>query len=109
MKTLKEIYSEIGVSRRAIQGYENAGLVRATAKNKYGHLLYDQSARDRIERIKLFQDLGFTIKEISELIDAPKVILKPRLEKQVQLITNEIEQKKCILQRAKLLIEETER
>ena len=42
MKKLNEVCRDTGVSRRAVQGYENAGLVRATAKNKYGHLLYGE-------------------------------------------------------------------
>lgn len=51
MKTLKEVCTELGVSRRAIQGYEAVGLVKATRKNKYGYLLYNQYAQERIERI----------------------------------------------------------
>ena len=108
MKTLKEVCVEFGVSRRAIQGYEDAGLVKATRKNKYGYLLYNQSARERIERIKMFQDLGFTVKEIALLIDAPKEVLKPRLEEQVQKLTIELEHKKWAIQRAKELIEEVD-
>ena len=42
------------------------------------------------------------------LIDAPKEILKPRLEEQVQIITAELEQKKWALQRAQELIAEVE-
>lgn len=109
MKTLKEVCTELDVSRRAVQGYEEAGLVKATKKNKYGHLLYNQNAQERIERVKLFQDLGFSIKEICALIDAPKEILKPRLEQQVQIISDELEQKKWALQRAKELIAETDK
>ena len=108
MKTLKEVCVELDVSRRAVQGYEKAGLVKATRKNKYGYLLYNQNAQKRIERIKLFQDLGFTIKEICMLIDAPKEILKPKLEERVRIIEAELVQKKWALKRAKELIEETE-
>ena len=42
------------------------------------------------------------------MIDAPKEILKPRLEEQVQIITAELEQKKWALQRAQELIAEVE-
>jgi len=69
-KTLNELHMELGVSRRAVQGYEKAGLVSASGKNKYGHLLYDEKAPERIARIKLFQQLGFSIKEIRTLMDA---------------------------------------
>ena len=83
--------------------------LKPQGKNKYGYLLYNQKAQERIERIKLFQDLGFSIKEICILIDAPKEILKLRLEEQVQVITVELEQKKWALKRAKDLIAETDK
>ena len=38
--TLQEVCKFTGVSRRAIQGYEKAGLVSATERNERGHLLY---------------------------------------------------------------------
>ena len=105
MKTLKETCVELGVSRRAVQGYEAAGLVKATRKNKYGYLLYNQHARDRIEQIKFFQDLGFSIKEITILIDAPKEVLKLKLEEQVLKLTEELDNKAYAIQKAKALIE----
>ena len=42
--TLREICLSIGVSRRAVQGYEKAKLVSDTGKTKRGHLLYDRLA-----------------------------------------------------------------
>ena len=62
--TLREICKALEVSRRAVQGYEKAGLVSATGRNKYGHLLYDEAAMLRIEQIKFYQQLGFSIKSV---------------------------------------------
>ena len=104
MKTLKEVCFELGVSRRAVQGYEDAGLVRATRKNKYGHLLYNRRAQDRIERIKFFQDLGFSIKEIIDLIDASEAVLKPRLVEQVRRLEEKVAKDEQTIQQAKELI-----
>ena len=50
---LREVCELVGVTRRAIQGYEKSGLVAATGKNKMGHLLYDKTAIDTIKEIKL--------------------------------------------------------
>ena len=69
--TLREICETLGVFRRALQGYEKAGLVTASGRNKYGHLLYDKDAEMRIAQIKFYQQLGFSIKEITMIIDAP--------------------------------------
>ena len=61
---LREICELTGVTRRAVQGYEKEGLMKPSSKNKQGYLLYDQEAVVRIKEIKLFQERGFTLKEI---------------------------------------------
>lgn len=87
--TLREICEALEVSRRAVQGYEKAGLVSATGRNKYGYLLYDEAAMLRIARIKFYQQLGFSIKEIIGIIDAPNILVKAALEAQVQKLKRE--------------------
>ena len=66
--TLKEVCKNLGVTRRAVQGYEKAGLVSPVGKNKYGYLLYEEAAIEKIRSIKMYQDFGFAIKEIKELL-----------------------------------------
>lgn len=87
--TLREICETLGVSRRALQGYEKAGLVTASGRNKYGHLLYDKDAEMRIAQIKFYQQPGFTIKEITRIIDAPEAELRSALEQRVQKLREE--------------------
>ena len=87
--TLHELCDSLGVSRRAVQGYEKAGLVSPVGKNVRGYLLYDKNTQERINRIKLYQQFGFTIKEITWLIDAPVDELKNALEKQVEKMKEE--------------------
>lgn len=82
--TLREVCDTVIVSRRAIQGYEKAGLVSASGRNERGYLLYDANSQERIRQIKLFQQLGFSIKEIKEIIDAPNHTIKATLEEQVE-------------------------
>ena len=77
-KTLHELCDELRVTRRVIQGYEKAGLVSATGRNKYGHLLYNEKAQERIVQIRMYQQLGFSIREIKELIDAPDSFVKAK-------------------------------
>lgn len=104
MKTLKEVCVECGVTRRTIQGYEEMGLVIATSKNKYGHLLYDQKARERISRIRLYQQLGFAKKEIKDIIDAPKHVVKETLEKQLMVLKQEQAMKELLIEKVKEIL-----
>ena len=104
MKTLKEVCSECGVTRRTIQGYEEMGLVIATEKNKYGHLLYDQQTRERISKIRLYQQLGFSKKEIKDIIDAPNHVVKAALEKQLLFLKQEQEMKELLIEKVNELL-----
>ncbi len=88
--TLREVCQSLGVSRRAVQGYEKAKLVSASAKTESGYLLYNDSARERIKQIKLFQDMGFSIKEIKSIIDAPADIKRPALVHRKEKLNEEI-------------------
>ena len=103
-KTLSEVCSVLEVSRRAVQGYENAGLVSATGKNKYGHLLYDEEAQRRIKQIRPLQQLGFKVKEIKEIIDAPDEVLRKAVERQIESLKAEIEYKEEIIRQAKNMV-----
>ena len=106
LKTLQEICKVLGVTRRAVQGYEAAGLVTATTRNKYGYLLYGEVEQKRIGKIKLYQQFGFKIKEIKYLIDAPNHIAKEALERQVEKLKEEHKQIDMLIVKAEALIEE---
>lgn len=103
--TLREVGDAVDVSRRAVQGYEKVGLVSASGKNEYGHLLYDASSQERIKKIKFFQQLGFTVREIQNIIDAPNELLKSALEERVKKLKAEKEYMECLISRANEFIE----
>ena len=104
-KTLQEIYNTLGITRRAIQGYEEIGLVRASDKNKYGYLLYGESELKRIEKIKMYQEFGFKLKEIKEIIDAP-ILVMAALERRVEELKKEREKFNTLILQAEALIKE---
>lgn len=100
-KTLSEVCSVLEVSRRAVQGYENAGLVSATGKNKYGYLLYDEDAQRRIKQIKLLQQLGFRVKEIKDIIDAPEEVAAEAIKRKIEQMDDIIRQKEDAVRQAR--------
>lgn len=102
--TLRELCDSLDVSRRAVQGYEKAGLVSAVGKNERGYLLYNEEAKDKIERIKLYQQFGFTIKEIRWLMTAPASELKKSLEMQVEKMKGEKREIDALIEKAYELI-----
>lgn len=102
---LREVCDTLKVSRRAVQGYEKAGLVCASGKNRYGYLIYDEHAQERIRQIKLFQQLSFTLKEIKEIIDAPNPVVKAALEERVEKLQEKREDLDELISKAYELIE----
>lgn len=103
-KTLREVCEAYGVSRRAVQGYEKAGLVAASGRNERGHLLYDEKCQERIQQIKLYQQLGFKVREIKELFHASDSDLKEALEIQVVRLSDEKREKEILIEKAYALI-----
>lgn len=103
--TLREICEQTGVSRRAIQGYEKAKLVSSVGRNGRGHLLYDKKSKERIQLIKLFQQLGFTIRDIQKIIDSPKDVLKAAIEARVDRLNEKKAEIDILIERAYRLIE----
>lgn len=95
-KTLREVCLELSVSRRAIQGYEKMGLVNPTSKNERGYLMYDYAEIQRISKVMLFQEFGFSLAEIKSIIDAPKEVVKDNIIDKID-----------VLKRKRKLLEET--
>lgn len=78
-KILREVCEMYQISRRSIQEYEKAGILSPSSRTAQGYLLYDENARKRIVRIRLLQDIGFTLRELKEVIDGPEDEMKREL------------------------------
>jgi DNA-binding transcriptional MerR regulator len=65
---IKELAIKAGVSIQSIRFYERQGLLREPPRTSSGYRNYSQSDAERIAFIKWCQPLGFTLKEVSELI-----------------------------------------
>lgn len=105
--TLREVCNSLGVSRRTVQGYEKAGLVKPTGKTERGYLFYDEKTRERIREIRLFQEIGFTRKEIAYIIDASDNIRKEALERQLVRLKEKKEDVEVLIQEVYRLIEKS--
>ncbi|MBQ7918737.1 MAG: MerR family transcriptional regulator [Lachnospiraceae bacterium] len=70
MKTLKEVVDIVGLNRRAIQEYEDAELAKKpTERNKYGHLLYDSQAIERLWQLRFYKELGYNRTQIKSILE----------------------------------------
>lgn len=108
LMNLREVCSLLNVSRRAVQGYEKAGLVKPVAKNKYGHLLYDKAAVECIGKVKQFQNFGFHIKEIQALQNVSNDVLKQALQEKIIDLENKSGELDEIIRDANELVKQLE-
>lgn len=82
MKSLNEVTKIVGLDRRAIQEYEKAGLAtKPTTKNKYGYLLYDTLAIERLWQLRFYKELGYNIPKIEEIFNNKSYIEEAELER----------------------------
>ena len=86
MKTVKELAAQTHVSVRTLHHYDAIGLLKPTRITEAGYRLYDEQAVERLYLILLFREIGFPLKEIQILLDAPDYDRNRVLEQQVELL-----------------------
>jgi len=66
--TIGQLARQIGVNVQTIRYYERRNLLRPSARSASGYRLYGHDAARRLRFIKNAQALGFTLREIDELL-----------------------------------------
>lgn len=64
-----EVMEYSGLSRQTIHNYTLAGLISEARRTVSGHRLYDDSALDRIEKIKVLQAKNYTLLQIKKILE----------------------------------------
>jgi len=64
-----EVAKAAGVHRETLRYYERRGLLDSPERSPGGHRLYDEQAVTTLRVIKAAQRLGFTLDEVSDLIE----------------------------------------
>lgn len=67
---VKEVASISGVSVRTLHHYDQIGLLRPDT-TEAGYREYDREDLARLQQILYFKELGFSLKQIGELLDSP--------------------------------------
>lgn len=67
--SISEVSETTGLPSSALRYYEKTGLIRSAARAG-GRRQYDPSVLQRLAAIALFQEAGFTIAEVGQLLDA---------------------------------------
>ncbi len=86
MMTVKQLAKKCGVSVRTLHHYDAIGLLKPAQVTEAGYRLYDEAALERLYLILLFRELGFRLKDIRGILDAPDFDRNRVLDRQIQLL-----------------------
>lgn len=84
---VKWVEDNLGVSRKALRGFEEAGLMPKNTGHRYRD--YDEDDIDRIWKIRVFQGMGFTLKEIVSMVNDEKFNLDDSIEQKIEELDKE--------------------
>lgn len=104
MRTFREVYKEIGVSRTTAQGWVNFILERPTEQDVMGWY-FDDNDFEKMWQIRFFKQLKYSNNEIKEILNNPNFDKKKCLEEQIQLLTKEKEELDNLISAACLMKE----
>jgi len=79
------------VSVRTLHHYDAIGLLHPTRVTEAGYRLYDEDALERLYLILVYRELGFSLKEIGKLLDAPDFDRNRVLQHQIELLQKQKE------------------
>ncbi|MBQ1409661.1 MAG: MerR family transcriptional regulator [Oscillospiraceae bacterium] len=87
MMTVHEVSKRTGVSIRALQYYDEIGLLPPARYTEAKYRLYDDEALERLQQILLFRELEFPLKKIKQILENPSFDRDKALEQQIELLT----------------------
>ncbi len=80
--TVGQVADELGVTVRTLHHYDGIGLVTPTGRTPAGYRLYTQGDLQRLQHVVVYRRLGFSLEEVSELLDADPGDLRGHLQRQ---------------------------
>ena len=91
MMTVAQVSNRTGVSVRTLHHYDQIGLLKPTEVTEAGYRLYDDGALDKLYMILVYRELGLSLNEISNILDAPDYDRNRVLEHQIQMMQERVE------------------
>ena len=71
MKTISQVAKLTGISTRTLQYYDEIGLLKPSEITDSGYRMYNDDALQELQQILFFKELGFSLKDIREILQRP--------------------------------------
>ncbi|WP_242144088.1 MULTISPECIES: MerR family transcriptional regulator [unclassified Bacillus cereus group] len=89
MISIQELTKETGVTVRTLRYYDQIGLLKPSGKTDGGHRLYSEVDVIRLQQILFLKEMGFSLKEIMNMLVTDQYSLKESLERQLKFVQGE--------------------
>lgn len=86
---IKDLARKTGITVRTLRYYDSIGLLNPATKTEGGHRLYVHEDMRKLQQIQFFKSLGYSLKEIQEILTDPKWNWKQGLRGQLAYIMEE--------------------
>ena len=96
MISIKKVTKLTGITVRTMRYYDQIGLLPPADKTEGGHRLYGEEDIKKLQEIQFLKTLGFSLKEIKEILSEGNHDWSVGLQNQLAYISKEIEKMKEI-------------
>lgn len=93
---VREFAEMAGVTVRTLQYYDRIGVLEPTDKTDAQHRLYERKDLLKLQQILTLKQLGFSLKEIKQMIHHPNYDLREALEAQKRALDDQIQQLQAV-------------
>ncbi len=89
--TVGEVAALVGISVRALHHWDSIGVVVPSRRTSGGYRAYSSADVERIHRVLVFRELGFSLADVAALIDDPEMDEAEQLRRQGALLRERIQ------------------
>jgi DNA-binding transcriptional MerR regulator len=86
-----------GVTVRALHHYDRIGLLPPSHRSAAGYRRYTPADLDRLHRVLVYRELGFSLEEVATLLDDPDADPATHLRRQHRLLRDRIERTQAMV------------
>lgn len=94
-----ELAKRSGLTVRTLHHYDTLGLLTPSARSDAGYRLYDRSDIARLHQIQALRRFGMSLTDIGQWLANRDVPLDTLIARQVDMLTQQIEQGMAVLMR----------
>lgn len=108
MISIQQLTKETGVTVRTLRYYDQIGLLEPSGKTEGGHRLYSEPDVLKLQQILFFKEMGFALKEITNMLETERVNFKEVLQKQLLFVREEQQKLSSIEKMMQAVLHSTE-